>query len=66
MAFERTYNELVELARMCWRQAHTTTSEPVACELRRMAHEYQQEAAKLDSGRLPEIGDPKTDNKPIV
>jgi hypothetical protein len=60
------YDELVELARMCWRQARLAQTNGVAPELLRMAHEYQQKAAKLDSGKLPEIGDPETDNKPIV
>ena len=53
------YDELVELARICWHQAHLTQADEVARELRRMAHEYQQKAAKLDNGRLPAIGDPK-------
>jgi hypothetical protein len=66
VATERTYDELVELARMCWRQARiTSTSQEVAALLRQMAREYQQEAAKLDGGILPPIGDPETDNKPI-
>ena len=43
-----------------------TNSPEVAAHLRKMAREYQQEAAKLDSGELPVIGDPATDNKPIV
>ena len=60
------YDELVELARMCWRQARLAQTKGVAPELLRMAHEYQQRAAKLDSGKLPEIGEPKTDSKPIV
>ena len=54
-----TYAELVELARMCWRQSRLAHAQDVAHELRRMAHEYQQQAAKLDSGRLPDLGDGK-------
>jgi hypothetical protein len=61
-----TYAELVELARTCWHQANAAHSQRAASELRRMAHEYQRAAAKLDSGKLPNIGDPKTDGKPIV
>ena len=53
-----TYSDLVELARMCWRQAHLTQAEDVARELRRMAHEYQQKAAKLDDGKLPDLVGP--------
>jgi hypothetical protein len=60
------YDELVELARMCRRQARMAQTNGVAPALLRMAHEYQQRAAKLDSGKLPEIGDPETDNKPMV
>lgn len=41
-----TYDELVELARICWRQADLTQAEDVARELRHMAREYQQKAAK--------------------
>ena len=60
------YDELVELARMCWRQARVAQTNGLAPELMRMAHEYQQKAANLDSGKLPEIGVPETDDKPIV
>jgi hypothetical protein len=49
------YDDLVELARMCARNAHGTTSKDVADELWQMAKEYQAQAAKL--GTLPEIGD---------
>jgi hypothetical protein len=54
----RTYDELVELATICMRQSRVTTSQRVAVELWRMAREYQKEAARLDGGRLPDIGDP--------
>lgn len=60
------YDELIELARMCWRQARVAQTNGVAPALLRMAHEYQQRAAKLDSGKLPEIAAPEMDNKPIV
>jgi len=51
---------------MCFYQAQSTTSAEVAAHLRRMAREYQQEAAKLDGRKLPAIGDPATDGRPIV
>jgi len=51
-----TYEDLVELARICWRQSRLTQAEDVARELRRMAHEYQHKAAKLDDGKLPDLG----------
>ena len=60
-----TYDELVELARMCWREAHRSRDD-VARELRRMARQYQQQAAKLDSGKLPDIGDTDEHTAPIV
>jgi hypothetical protein len=60
------YDELVELARMCWRQSRIAQTNGLAPELVRMAQEYRQKAAKLDSGKLPEIAVPEMDNKPIV
>jgi hypothetical protein len=57
----RDYNELIELARICWRQAHLTPSEEVAYHLRNMAREYQHAAAKLDGGKLPDLGDRESD-----
>jgi hypothetical protein len=50
------YYELVELARICSRQAKLAQTEQVSRTLRRMAREYVQEAAKLDDGKLPDIG----------
>jgi hypothetical protein len=52
-----TYKELTELARMCWRQARLAQTPAVSRELRRMAKQYQQEAAALDGGKLPDIGE---------
>jgi len=52
----RTYDELVNLARMCAHNARLTTSNAVATELWRMAQEYQLQAANLDEGKLPDIG----------
>jgi hypothetical protein len=49
------YEHLVELARMCARNARITTSRDVADELWRMAKEYQAQAAEM--GDFPEIGD---------
>jgi hypothetical protein len=50
------YFKLVELARICLRQAKLAQTEQAAHTLRRMAREYLQEAAKLDGGKLPDIG----------
>ena len=49
------YQDLVELARMCARNARITTNRDVADELWRMAKEYQAKAAEM--GDYPEIGD---------
>jgi hypothetical protein len=46
---------LVELARMCARNARIMTSRDVADELWRMAKEYQAQAAEM--GDFPVIGD---------
>jgi hypothetical protein len=53
----QTYEDLVELAKVCLRQARRTKSRNVAAELRRMAKDYQKRAAELDSGKLPDIRD---------
>lgn len=60
------YDELVELARICLRQSRLAQTNGLAPELLRMAQEYQLKAAKLDSGKLPQIAVPQMDNKPIV
>jgi len=54
----RTYEEAAKLARFCANQARIATVESLADEMWRLAVEYQQEAAKLDSENLlPEIGE---------
>jgi len=50
------YQQLVELAHLCARNAHSTTSAEVAHALWRMAKEYQTKAAAL--GTAPNIGEP--------
>jgi hypothetical protein len=50
------YDELVELARLCARNAHFAASDEVAHALWRMAKEYQTKAAAL--GTAPNIGEP--------
>jgi hypothetical protein len=52
----RTYQEAATLARFCANQARLATVKTLAEETWRLALEYQQEAAKLDGGNLPEIG----------
>ena len=53
-----TYEDLAELANICARHARCATNEAVAVVLSKMAKEYQAEAAKLDSGRSHEVGEP--------
>jgi hypothetical protein len=53
----RTYSEALELAIMCARNARLTSNRQVARELWKMAQEYQAEVAKLDNGRMPDLGD---------
>ena len=48
-----TYEDLVELAKLCARNSRISTSREVAKELWQMAKEYQAEAGKL--GDVPEI-----------
>lgn len=50
------YHDLVELARLCRRQAQMAQTEAVARTFRQMATEYLQEAANLDGGEVPDIG----------
>ena len=50
-----TYRDMVELAKICARQARVASNPEVAQELRRLAQEYQKKAADLDGGVLPEI-----------
>ena len=57
-AVKTTVAELTDLARICANNARTTGDRRVAEELWRMALEYQDKAAKLDSGQKPDIGEP--------
>jgi len=52
----QTYEDLVELASICLRQARAAKSRAVAAELRRMAKEYQKRAAELAPGKLRDMG----------
>jgi hypothetical protein len=52
----RTSEEVATLARFCANQARLASNKNLAEEMWRLALEYQQEAAALDSGLLPEIG----------
>jgi hypothetical protein len=49
------YDDLVQYARDCMRYARTASCKEVAEELERVAREYQERAAKLDGGKIPDI-----------
>ena len=51
-----TYEDLVELADVCLRQARLAKSRAVAAELRRMAKEYKKRASELDRATLADAG----------
>jgi hypothetical protein len=46
-----SYDDLIELARLCLKQAAATSNPTAAAELRRMASEYQTRAQASDGGR---------------
>jgi hypothetical protein len=53
----RTYEEAANLARFCANQARLANVHTLAEEMWRLALEYQHEAAQLDSGNVPAIGE---------
>jgi hypothetical protein len=53
-----TYEDLVELAKICARQARAVTNESVATVMLEMGKEYQAEAAKFESSQSHEVGEP--------
>jgi len=52
-----SHAQYVDLARSCSWQARLASTPQVAEALRTMAREYQEQAAKLDGGKLPKIGE---------
>ena len=52
-----TYNDLMELARLCLRQAGAAGPAAAADELRRMASEYRARAAALTGEQQPDIAE---------
>jgi hypothetical protein len=53
----QSYDELVELARICLKQAREAKIPSVSAELRHLAKGYQIRAASMDNGNLPDIGE---------
>jgi hypothetical protein len=50
-----TFADLVQLARICMRQARIARCPEVADTLRQMAEEYQDKAVTLGGGAAPDI-----------
>ena len=50
-----TYEEIVTFARACMRYSRGATSKEVSEVLLNLARQYQERAAKLDGGKLPEL-----------
>jgi hypothetical protein len=53
----QTYDTLVELARICLKQAREAKNPLVSSELTHLAKGYQMRAASMDNGKLPDIGE---------
>jgi hypothetical protein len=53
----QTYETLVELARICLKQAIEAENQNVRIELMHVAKGYQLRAAVMNKGKLPEIGE---------
>jgi hypothetical protein len=53
----QTRDDLVELARVCLRQARESKNPAVVAELIHLAKGYQIRAASLNDGKLPDIGE---------
>jgi hypothetical protein len=52
-----TYENLVELARLCLKQARKSKNPLVSAEFTHLARGYQIRAATMDKGKLPDIGE---------
>ena len=52
----QTYNDLVELARLCGSNAHYAATPKVARVMWTMAQAYQRKAANRADGQFPYIG----------
>ena len=50
-----TFADLVQLARICLRQARIARTPEVAHTFQQMAEEYQEKAANLNDGEAPDI-----------
>jgi len=59
-----TFADLVQLARICLRQARISRTPEVAHAFRQMAQEYQEKAANLNDGEAPGIDERPLDDEP--
>jgi hypothetical protein len=50
-----TFNDLIDLARLCLKRAVATSNPIAAVQLRRMADDYQARADALDEAPTPDI-----------
>ncbi len=53
----QTWDDLVELARACLKQARESKNPAVVAELTHLAKGYQMRAASMDNGKIPDIGE---------
>jgi hypothetical protein len=53
----QTYDDLVELARICLEQSRESKNPFVSAELKHVAKGYQLRAAAMNNGKLPDIGE---------
>jgi len=53
----QTYDNLVELARLCLKQARKAKNPSVSAEFMHLAKGYQIRAAAMDKDKLPDIGE---------
>jgi hypothetical protein len=59
-----TFDDLVELARLCLKRAAETSNPAAAVQLRRIASEYQARAAGLGEAPTPVIPKPSPQEAP--
>jgi hypothetical protein len=52
------YDDFIAMALLCAKNARSAQTKEVAVQLWKMACEYQEKAAKLDFGKMPDIGGP--------
>jgi hypothetical protein len=53
----RSYDNLVEMARLCLEQARRAKNPSVSAEFMHLAKGYQMRAASMDNGKVPDIGE---------